>query len=61
VKTDSEGCYQFKTTMPIPYQIPFEGLAGQLLDKMGSHTRRPAHVHIKAQKEGFHTLTMQGS
>src|SRR3546814_18082698 len=57
--TDSQGNYRVRTTMPVPYQIPYEGPTGRLLGHLGSHTWRPAHVHFKVRKDGFEPLTTQ--
>lgn len=59
VKTDSEGRYSVKSTIPVPYQIPNNGPTGELIAAMGTHSWRPAHIHFKVNKEGYHDLTMQ--
>jgi chlorocatechol 1,2-dioxygenase len=57
--TDAQGGYRVRTTMPVPYQIPYEGPTGKLLSMLGSHTWRPAHVHFKVRKDGYRPLTTQ--
>lgn len=57
--TDADGRYEVRTTLPVPYQIPNSGPTGALLESMGRHSWRPAHVHYKVRKEGFHELTTQ--
>jgi chlorocatechol 1,2-dioxygenase len=59
LKTDSRGRYEVRTTLPVAYQIPHSGPTGALLEMMGRHSWRPAHVHYKVKKDGFHTLTTQ--
>lgn len=59
VRTDGEGRYRVRSTVPVPYEIPNQGPTGELLQMMGSHTWRPAHIHFKAQKVGYHPLTLQ--
>nr|AAC35836.2 chlorocatechol 1,2-dioxygenase [Delftia acidovorans]ADM86744.1 chlorocatechol 1,2-dioxygenase [Delftia acidovorans] len=59
VVADAQGKYAVRTTMPAPYQIPNKGPTGVLLEMMGSHTWRPAHVHFKVRKDGFVPLTTQ--
>ncbi|CAH7065289.1 Chlorocatechol 1,2-dioxygenase [Vibrio crassostreae] len=59
VITNDEGRYSVKSTTPIPYEIPSQGMTGQLLQMLGNHTWRPAHIHIKTKKKGFHELTTQ--
>ena len=56
---DEQGRYEVNTTLPVPYQIPNQGPTGALLEAMGRHSWRPAHVHYKVRKEGFHELTTQ--
>lgn len=57
--TDVDGRYRVRTTMPAAYQIPDRGPTGALLDMMGRHSWRPAHVHFKVRKDGFRALTTQ--
>lgn len=57
--TDANGFYEVRTTVPVPYQIPNQGPTGALLEAMGRHSWRPAHVHYKIRKDGFHELTTQ--
>jgi chlorocatechol 1,2-dioxygenase len=59
LKTDANGRYQVRTTLPVPYQIPHHGPTGALFEMMNRHSWRPAHVHYKVSKAGFHTLTTQ--
>ena len=51
--TGEDGHYQVSTTKPVPYQIPGDGHTGRLLEAMGRHTWRPAHVHFKVRKDGL--------
>src|SRR6266851_5580256 len=46
VKTNDKGEYEFTTIRPVPYSI-------------GENRYRPAHIHIKASKEGYTELTSQ--
>jgi chlorocatechol 1,2-dioxygenase len=59
LRTDEAGRYQVRTTVPVAYQIPHKGPVGALLEAMGRHSWRPAHVHYKVRSSGFHTLTTQ--
>ena len=59
IRTDGAGAWRVKTTLPAAYQIPDKGPTGALLEMMGSHSWRPAHVHFKVQKDGFQPLTTQ--
>jgi len=42
--------------MPVSYPIPSDGPAGQLLDRIGSHPYRPAHIHFMISAPGYSTL-----
>ena len=55
-RTDSNGDYEFKTVMPVSYPIPSDGPAGRLLEKLGRHPFRPAHVHFMISAPGYRTL-----
>lgn len=32
---------------PVSYPVPFDGTVGKMLSKLGRHTMRPAHLHIR--------------
>ena len=34
-------------TSPVSYPVPFDGTVGKMLEKLGRHTMRPAHLHIR--------------
>jgi len=57
--TDTSGHYEVESRVPVPYQIPHEGPVGHLLQLMGRHCWRPAHVHYKIRHDGFRELTTQ--
>lgn len=59
VKIGADGRYQIESTTPVPYQIPNKGPVGALLEAMGRHSWRPAHVHYKIRKPGFKEITTQ--
>lgn len=59
MRTDAAGRYSVRTTVPVAYQIPHKGPVGAMLEAMGRHSWRPAHVHFKVRANGFHTLTTQ--
>lgn len=56
---DAQGCYQFRSTMPCGYGCPPEGPVQQLLNQLGRHGRRPAHVHFFVSAPGYRMLTTQ--
>ena len=59
ITTGANGEYLAESTVPVPYQIPHSGPTGALLDMMGRHSWRPAHVHYKVRKPGFKEMTTQ--
>jgi protocatechuate 3,4-dioxygenase beta subunit len=54
--TDERGEYAFRTVLPVSYPIPTDGPAGQLLQSLGRHPFRPAHVHFMISAPGTRTL-----
>ncbi len=59
IRTDGTGAYLVETTVPVPYQIPNKGPTGALLEMMGRHSWRPAHVHLKVSHPGYRELITQ--
>ena len=59
IETDAEGRYRFRSILPAGYGCPPEGPTQQLLDRMGRHGRRPAHIHFFVTAPGFRKLTTQ--
>jgi chlorocatechol 1,2-dioxygenase len=55
----ADGAYSVRTSLPAPYTIPHEGPSGKLLEAMGRHPWRPAHVHFKVRAPGFLEHTTQ--
>jgi hydroxyquinol 1,2-dioxygenase len=45
-RTDGEGRYRFRTVKPVSYPIPTDGPVGRMLDGLGRHPYRPAHLHM---------------
>lgn len=59
IETDAEGRYRFRTVMPAGYACPPSGPTQQLLDRLGRHGQRPAHIHFFVSAPGFRHLTTQ--
>ncbi len=59
LKTDSEGRFEVRTVIPIPYEVPKAGPTGALLAALGRHAFRPAHIHVRLTDAGFEPLTTQ--
>jgi hydroxyquinol 1,2-dioxygenase len=50
--TDAQGGYHFRTVKPVPYPIPTDGPVGRMLDQLGRHPYRPAHLHMIVSAAG---------
>lgn len=59
VKTGADGQYEFRTLMPVGYGCPPQGATQQLLDGIGRHGNRPAHVHFFVSADSHRKLTTQ--
>jgi catechol 1,2-dioxygenase len=59
IETDAEGRYRFRSILPSGYACPPEGPTQQLLDQLGRHGRRPAHIHFFVTAPGYRKLTTQ--
>ncbi|NVM78375.1 catechol 1,2-dioxygenase [Duganella sp. SG902] len=59
IYTDGEGRYQFRSILPVGYSCPPDGTTQRLLDMLGRHGHRPAHIHFFISAEGQRKLTTQ--
>ncbi len=59
VQADAEGRYRFRTLKPVSYPIPTDGPVGALLERLGRHPYRPAHIHFIVSAPGFLPVTTQ--
>jgi catechol 1,2-dioxygenase len=59
IRSGKDGRYELHTVKPAPYTIPHDGPTGQVLQALGRHAWRPAHIHLKASCEGYRSLTTQ--
>ncbi|HJU49209.1 MAG TPA: catechol 1,2-dioxygenase, partial [Pseudogulbenkiania sp.] len=57
--TDANGRYQFRSIMPMGYGCPPQGTTQRLLDLLGRHGRRPAHIHFFVTAASHRKLTTQ--
>ena len=55
LRTDNEGRFSFRTIKPTAYPVPTDGPVGQILDRMGRHPMRPAHLHFIVSAPGYET------
>ncbi|SMX51241.1 dioxygenase family protein [Actibacterium lipolyticum] len=58
-ETDENGHYAFVAVRPVPYPIPDNETAGELLRYMGHHPNRPGHMHFIISKDGYRPLISQ--
>lgn len=54
--SDKDGRFWFKAITPVAYPIPSDGPVGKLLDRLGRHCWRPAHMHFMMEKPGWDHL-----
>lgn len=59
IKLGADGRYSFHSKMPNGYSVPPQGATDQLMQAMGRHGNRPAHVHFFVEAPGYRTLTTQ--
>jgi protocatechuate 3,4-dioxygenase beta subunit len=58
-ETDENGYFALRALRPVPYPIPADETAGELLRFMGHHPNRPGHLHFIVAKDGYRTLVSQ--
>ncbi len=56
-RTGKDGAYWFKGVRPKHYSIPSDGPVGALLNALGRHSWRPAHLHFILSKDGYDEVT----
>lgn len=59
IQTDAEGRYRFQSIVPSGYGCPPDGPTQRLLDQLGRHGQRPAHIHFFISAPGHRHLTTQ--
>ncbi|BCM81670.1 catechol 1,2-dioxygenase [Methylobacterium indicum] len=59
IRTDGDGRYAFRSIMPVGYGCPPDGTTQELLDRLGRHGQRPAHIHFFVEAPGYRKLTTQ--
>lgn len=58
MRSDEDGRFWFRAITPVSYPIPSDGPVGKLLEKLGRHCWRPAHMHFMLEKAGWdHLIT----
>jgi len=59
IKLGDDGHYSFRSKMPRGYSVPPGGSTERLMQALGRHGNRPAHVHFFVEAPGYRTLTTQ--
>jgi catechol 1,2-dioxygenase len=59
IETDADGRYRFRSLLPSGYACPPDGPTQQLLDQLGRHGHRPAHIHFFVSAPNYRKLTTQ--
>jgi len=57
--SDAGGDFQFKCVVPEPCAIAHDGPVGHMLQALGRHPWRPAHLHFMITAPGFERLVTQ--
>lgn len=56
---DAHGRYAFRSIIPVGYGCPPDGTTQHLLNLLGRHGQRPAHIHFFISAQGHRKLTTQ--
>lgn len=56
LEADAEGHFHFKTIRAEAYPIPHDGPVGKMLEALGRHPWRPAHLHFMISAPGYERL-----
>ena len=59
VETGADGRYAVQSIVPCGYGCPPDGPTQKLLDRLGRHGNRPAHIHFFVSAPGHKHLTSQ--
>lgn len=59
IRTDAEGRYCARSIIPSGYGVPAGSPTQQVLDLLGRHGQRPAHIHYFVSAPGHRHLTTQ--
>jgi hydroxyquinol 1,2-dioxygenase len=56
LRTDVDGRYEFRSVKPTSYPVPSDGPVGRMLNALGRHPFRPAHIHFIISAAGYRPL-----
>jgi hydroxyquinol 1,2-dioxygenase len=54
--TRADGHYSFRGIRPVSYPIPDDGPVGEMLEAVGRHPNRPAHMHFIVTAPGYEKI-----
>lgn len=57
--SEADGRFEIRTVKPHSYPVPVDGPAGRLLEALGRHPMRPAHIHFIVSADGYRPLVTQ--
>ncbi|KQW69889.1 intradiol ring-cleavage dioxygenase [Methylibium sp. Root1272] len=55
-RSGADGHFRFRSILAQPYPIPHDGPVGRMLDALGRHPWRPAHLHFMIEAPGYEKL-----
>jgi hydroxyquinol 1,2-dioxygenase len=56
LRSRADGSFDFRSILAESYPIPHDGPVGRMLEAVGRHPWRPAHLHFMIQAPGYQTL-----
>jgi hydroxyquinol 1,2-dioxygenase len=56
LSSGADGGFRFRSLLAEPYPIPHDGPVGRLLEALGRHPWRPAHLHFMVTAPGYEPL-----
>ncbi|WP_136476100.1 catechol 1,2-dioxygenase [Pseudomonas sp. DG56-2] len=59
ILTDAQGSYRVRSIVPCGYGCPPTGTTQEVLNHLGRHGQRPAHIHFFISAPGYRHLTTQ--
>jgi catechol 1,2-dioxygenase len=59
INTGDDGAFAANSILPAGYSVPPGGSTEGILDRLGRHGNRPAHIHFFVSAPGYKHLTTQ--
>lgn len=56
LRSAPDGSFHFRSILAEAYPIPHDGPVGRMLEALGRHPWRPAHLHFMVKAPGYETL-----